>query len=561
MTAVIYPEILSTEILGDPKRRAEVLVYNKLRDSLPDGFHVFYNCDWLDKSGKGTTEDGEADFIIAHENFGFITLEVKGGIISRDEKTHQWYSRGSGGKTYEIKDPVKQARISKHVILNKLKDLLGDKLGFIRTKHAVIFPDSGKPKSGADLGADMPLDIFMFQEDMPTLGTKVFKILMNTPSGSNTSFSSLGRIGIDAITKMFSQGFTLEVSLSSKIKSCEFKILEATTEQNKVLKHLDQNNKMSILGGAGTGKTSLAVEKARQLSLSGKSVLLLCFNAPLAKYLKHILTSFDKVDVYTYHGLCQKYASESGHKLPNIKSDKYNQELPYFLIDAAESLSTLKYDSIIVDEGQDFDSEWIESLSSCLKNPETGIFYFFYDDNQRIYKKYLQNYPAIPKQSFRLFENIRNTKPIFSASKNFYNGGALESLGPEGLAIEWIEIAEDQRNRRLENILNKLKNNEGIASSEIAVLTAKSYENYPNLAIGGHLCCRADDLGADKITLDSIHRFKGLEREVIILVDLNTVLANVQLLYVGFSRARSLLIIMDTPEAIKSLKAQVAVLN
>ncbi len=557
MPAIIHPEILTEDIMSDPKRIAELAVYEALKKTLPDGFYVFYNCNWLDPHKKNNREDGEADFVIAHENFGYIVLEVKGGVISRDEKNRQWYSKSAGNNVYEIKDPIQQARDSKHVILGKLKETLGNRLGYVRTKHAVVFPASGKPKSGSDLGADMPLDIFMFSEDMANLGAKVFKTLLSEPPGTNTKYAPLGKAGIEVLTKLFNQGFSLEPSLLSKIRSCEFKILEATEQQKKLLRQTENNRKMLISGGAGTGKTSLAIEKAKMLAQKEYSVLFLCFNTPLCKYLGDLLNEFKNIHVSTFHQFCLKAAAEAKILLPDKTSDQYWDELPYVLLAALEQNPNIKYDAVIIDEGQDFNNEWLESLTLCQKDPKEGFWYLFYDDNQKIYQQNIGNLQTLSETSFCLFENIRNTKPIFKGSHTFYNGETLESLGPEGLDIEWMEADEQSRDRKLEKLLNKLINNEGISETEIAILTAKSFETYKTLSVGKYACCRADDLDSKKIVLDSIYRFKGLEREVIILIDLNSALNNDQLLYVGFSRARSLLIILDNAETIKNLKPRV----
>ena len=40
-----------------------------------------------------------------------------------------------------------------------------------------------------------------------------------------------------------------------------------------------------IHGHAGTGKTLIAIEKARRLAKAGKSVLLLCYNRPLGEWI------------------------------------------------------------------------------------------------------------------------------------------------------------------------------------------------------------------------------------------------------------------------------------
>ena len=107
--------------------------------------------------------------------------------------------------------------------------------------------------------------------------------------------------------------------------------------------------------------------------------------------------------------------------------------------------------------------------------------------------------------------------------------------------------------------MNRLITTEGVAKSEIAVLTARAHKEYENFSAGKYEFCKADDINSNYIVLDSIHRFKGLEREVVILIDLNLALKNdrLQLLYVGFSRARSLLFVIDDTETIKDLKSYV----
>lgn len=560
MPAVMHPEILTEDVLSDWRRKAEVGVYNALKKTLPEGFYVFYSCRWLDPHRRSNKDNGEADFVVAHEKFGYIVLEVKGGIISRDERTQQWYSKDARNEVHGIKDPIKQALDSRHFILEKLKNSLGN-IGFIRAKHAVVLPGSGRPKSNSDLGADMPLDILMFLEDMPDLGAKVFKTLLSDPPGKDAKHAPLGKAGIDELKKLFSQGFNLEPTLLSKIGSCEFKIEKNTEEQKNLLEQTENNNRMRIYGGAGTGKTSLAIEKAKRLAQSGHSVLFLCFNIPLFKYLDRILSESKNIHIHAYYPFCLKVAKEANVPIPDKNSSKYWEEVPYVLLDALEKKPDMRYDAIIVDEGQDFKDEWFEILEGCLKDQENGFFYIFYDDNQKIYHQHADGSKKMSKSffSFGLSYNIRNSKPIFTGSSAFYQGGTLKSLGPDGDGIEWIEAEQQQRDRKLEKTLNKLINTEGVAKSEIAVLTARTHKTYESFSVGKYEFCKADDINSDYIVLDSIYRFKGLEKKVVILIDLNAALnrKQLQLLYVGFSRARSLLLVIDDPETIKDLKSYV----
>jgi hypothetical protein len=59
-------------------------------------------------------------------------------------------------------------------------------------------------------------------------------------------------------------------------------------------------------GGAGTGKTLLAVEKVRQLAKMDLTVLLLCYNRPLADTLALGLQDEPRVLALSFHQLCDR---------------------------------------------------------------------------------------------------------------------------------------------------------------------------------------------------------------------------------------------------------------
>ncbi|NJO76961.1 MAG: DEAD/DEAH box helicase family protein [Leptolyngbyaceae cyanobacterium RM1_406_9] len=52
-----------------------------------------------------------------------------------------------------------------------------------------------------------------------------------------------------------------------------------------MLNILRYQKRAAIIGGAGTGKTLLAIEKAAQLAESGLRVLFVCYNTNLAKWI------------------------------------------------------------------------------------------------------------------------------------------------------------------------------------------------------------------------------------------------------------------------------------
>ncbi len=76
--AVLWPRKLPRSVLDDPRRRAEVRVYNRLAEVLNDTFHVFYSSPWLGTDRLGNEKDGECDFLVAHPDHGILAIEVRG---------------------------------------------------------------------------------------------------------------------------------------------------------------------------------------------------------------------------------------------------------------------------------------------------------------------------------------------------------------------------------------------------------------------------------------------------------------------------------------------------
>lgn len=555
MPANMYPSVLSKEILSDPKREAEVMVYNALRDELNDSFHIFYNCDWHDTTKRGRDEEGEADFVLAHETYGYLVIEVKGGVVSRDENTRQWYStERKSGKIHKIKNPVQQARTSRHYILNKLKEMHKDSLGFLRCKHCAVFPHSGRPKA-SELGADMPMEIFAFEDDMPQLGKRLIQILLRDPQGTKTNYSPLTKAGIESIYNLFNKGFKLEPTVTTRMHSCEFQIEELTNKQKECLKSLNSCKRLMVAGAAGTGKTCLAIEKSMQLSEEGFEVLYLCHNAALAKYIQKRLLKYPNIKVSHYFKFCMDVAKQLEISLPDENSPDYWNELAMVLLEAEGRDENLLKDAIIIDEGQDFLQDWVDSLETLLRDKESSLFYLFYDDNQKIYNKNKPHPILSNATKYDLYKNIRNSKPIFEVSSLFYKGQKIEAGGPDGLDIELIETSDGARDRALEKCLNKLINNEDIDPNEIAILTARPLNKFEGLTFKTHKTRMADDIDGDGVVVDNIYRFKGLEKEVVILIDLKESIDNQALIYVATSRARSYLIIIDDKSVMDSFSA------
>ena len=557
----IFPPVLPREMREDPRRQAEIRVYDRLRDQL-EGFTVFYHCPWYDENAARGSRDGEADFVVAHPHWGFVVLEVKGGIVSRDENTRIWRSRNKQGHVFEIKNPVEQALVSKHVILRKLRDTWRGKTPFIRAKHGVVLPDSGQPRSANALGADMPLEIFAFTEDMDQLGAKVVKILMTEPAQSETRYGNLGEHGIEILHQLFDRGFELDVGLAALLAADENKILRLTEQQNTYLDLTKTQRRAIFTGGAGTGKTTLAIEKSTRLAQEGAEVLLLCFNNALSAYLLSQVKSSSNITASSFHKFCLSAIARSGISF-NHEGDSdrryFDKILPEALLAALSADDDLRYDAIVVDEGQDFLESWWEPLLLTLKDTD-GTFFVFKDDNQRIYRGTSKKIPGFETDPLHLSINFRNTRSIFRATEKYYEGGDIRPGGPEGKEIEWCPTKLGDEAKEIERTINRLINIEGIPEHDIVVLCACAREKSvlaPGESIGRYETAFSEDFSGKSIRFDSIHRFKGLESKVVILTDMDGAVASSELMYVGLSRARLLLFVVASEATVTKLKNEI----
>jgi hypothetical protein len=75
-----------------------------------------------------------------------------------------------------------------------------------------------------------------------------------------------------------------------------------TEHQAVILDAIQLLNRVEIRGGAGSGKTFLAVEQARRLSAKGQRVALVCYSHGLASYLERITANWNRRQQTAYVG-------------------------------------------------------------------------------------------------------------------------------------------------------------------------------------------------------------------------------------------------------------------
>ena len=312
--ATMFPTPLPAAVTTDAGREAERRVYEALARLLDPEHAVFYSVAWLTRATGPAARDGEADFVIAHSDLGVLVLEVKGGQIGHDQMTGEWHSTDRHDHRHPIRDPFAQATSSHHALEAKLKEHPVIRRFYIRIGHGVVFPDSANPHRPLTPNAEPAITVFA--EDLDHIDACVRR-MFDYWAGSMSRALAPAPGFVQAVTDLLAPRFELPRSLGATIKGDDRELLRLTEDQFRVLDMLSRQRRVAVSGGAGTGKTMLALEKARRLAAEGLEVLLTCYNRPLADYLRQAAGPCERLTIANYHTLCWDMAKAAGNPFPD----------------------------------------------------------------------------------------------------------------------------------------------------------------------------------------------------------------------------------------------------
>ena len=556
--AKMFPE-LSDPDLEQVQSSAEAKVYRALRDRTSADYEVHYSVAWIMRDPQKAAQDGEGDFLVCNPRNGFITLEVKGGGVRCNGQTGEWFSLDRHGHTHLIKDPFRQATKFKYSVLDKLKEhpkwrLLNPPIG---CGHAVFFPDLGSPLPLRQ--PEAPPDVIGCAPDLDTIATWLQRV-EHYWIGISDHTHPLGAAGVQLIRDVFARSFEVRPLLAAHLADEEQTRIRLTDQQMQVLDLLHRRRRAAIFGGAGTGKTVLAVEKAKRLAREGFHTLLTCYNRLLADHLAALCASVENLDVMSFHQLCvqrvQQAKELSGRDLLTEARQSYpgqSSQHDYDVVWPAALSFTVDvldkpYDAIVCDEGQDFREEYWMPLELLLAELDQSPLYIFFDDNQNLYHR-VASFP-IQDEPFCLSVNCRNTQRIHEVAYRYYQG--LPVQPPPILGHVLHILAAPQlltQAKRLQAHLVDLLQKDGIAPDDLIILIADAknkrvyYDALKTLPLP-HSTRWQEEAPQQRgvVRLDTVNRFKGLEASIVFLWGLDGIDAVMQreVLYVGMTRAKSL---------------------
>ncbi|MGQ0468008.1 MAG: NERD domain-containing protein [Sporichthyaceae bacterium] len=524
---------------------AERDVWAALRRNLRDCDVLIANRWFSDEHG-----DSEADLIVALPGAGIAVIEVKGGSVSFDG---QYWRQHDASGTRTI-DPVTQARRAKYALQTYLgKDARWVSRG-ARFGHLVAFPYARVEAGFAmpDCSRSMVLDRYDLEHNPAGL---VWDGLMAQETGAYP----IGEEDAGLLVECLAGRMLPQRDLAAAVADSAAQADLLTQPQGMILRALSALNRVEVRGGAGSGKTWLAVDQARRLSAAGQRVGLLCYSRGLAAYLARRTAGFKRKErpayVGTFHGLAQLWGGPTGADDDGDWENRLPAEMCLLARDLADGK---RFDAFVVDEAQDFADSWWPALFAGMRSEETGGLYAFVDEGQRVFAR--SGGPPVPLVPVLLEENLRNTVPIaesfgpLAPMRMRYRGG-------DGPPVRFVVCAEDEALGAADDAVEELLD-AGWAPGDLALLTTgRRHPEQAERQARGQDTYWQSFWDAEQVFYGHVLGFKGLERGAVVLAVNGFVDAAraKEKLYVGLSRARDELVVCGDPKAIAAVAGDAVV--
>lgn len=572
--AIFFPEFESINKLKQAPTVGELYALEVLK-GLSDDYEIYF---------QPFINGYIPDIVIIRKNFGVLIIEVKDWKLMHYhiDSNDNWILRK---ENIPIKSPIKQVEAYKNDLYNLSVPAL------LR----------GKVKDKKYYGI-VQTAIYFHNENSLSLSNHI-KTNDYCPVFGNDDFS------VEDITKHRFMLRKYENKLFSVNIYKEFKRILMpsfhTLEQAKEVKLSkkqellvkSENKQQKIRGVAGSGKTLVLAQRAVNAHIrhSGK-VLILTYNITLRNYihdnLNRVRKEFHWNNFHIIHYDAFIISEANNHNIKDIENDDLN------LFENVKN-KIQKYQSIFIDEIQDYQEEWIRIIKKYFL-VEGGEFVVFGDEKQNIYDKELDNNKKPNTtikgawtnldQSFRLSNNILKLAENFQSrffSEKYELDKAIpkqDTLDFNKESIEYFKLDNSTTLLSLsEFITEKIKEN-SIQPQDICILSQsnillrgvdfeirkssnqKTYTTFETQEMYQYLKEKKSDviqleneiktirrnkrfnfwMNSGGIKLSTVHSFKGWEiNTLFLIINSKSKYETDEIIYTALTRCRNQLFIIN----------------
>jgi len=491
----------------------ELEVLRTLEQGLPTGFDIFHSVHWAVEREQGL-QVGEIDIAVVSPAGQVLLLEVKAGEVGlQGERLTKSYLNRAG-----VSDVGHQSRRMHNGLLTRIHEagLEGVHIGTL-----LVMPD--QHLTGEVVA--YPRERIVDAAQWPEVCSRAMRAF---PAGS------VGAETRRRLIDFLCNRFELQPDVVTQVQQIQGATVALASGLATWVPQIEHASGVVVVHAtAGSGKTQLALGLMRDAAAQGRRLFYCCFNRPLADHMNELRPA--RAEVGTFHDLCVQHSRRQGLEPAFGQPGVFDQLAAAYAEQAGERVPL--WDTLIIDEMQDFDPTWVQALLQGVK--EGGQVYLLGDPEQQLYQR--EAFDIDNAVTVRCRDNFRSPRkvvefinwlgltaqPVQARSVFAGQSPGVHRYAPPGTgrgaapgAVAVVEAC----------VRDLLK--EGLALDQIVVLTYGRSQSAvlgsPRLA--GHRCRRftgqysaaGDPLWDEgELLVDTLYRFKGQSAPVVVLCEID----------------------------------------
>jgi hypothetical protein len=523
-----------------------------LERALPAAYTVYHGVHWT-RLDQGFSIYGDIDFVIVNAAGDMLAIEQRSGFL--EEGPHGLVTRHRGR---DRNVAVGIAR-SRHALQSRLAArLAGAPGGGVPGLEYLLYCPDHFVRQPHTAGIEPDRIV-----DAATRDRLVPRIQAILPPGEHGARAA-------EVHRFLRDEIKLEADVSARLGLARERVTRVAGGLTQWARALDFSPyRLRVVGTAGSGKTQLALAEYRASIEAGRRPLYVCFNRPLADHLARIAPEGGLA--CTFHHLCERVLSEYGERPDYAMPDAFDA-----MIARAAELdipAALRFDTLIVDEGQDFSPAWAEQLWRHARDDARLIW--LEDPMQNLYGRAPIELPGWVTLHAR--SNFRSPRPVVRMLQSLLEGvmpGAehIEAASPfdaDEVELLVYDGAHPLTHRVKEAI--RLCFAAGFRTEDVAIVSWRGRDQSELLRhdrlganalrsfTGQYDLLGQPEYSAGDVLIESVYRFKGQSAPAVILAEIDFETLDeraLRKLFVGATRAMMKLVLVLSERAERQLRAR-----
>lgn len=531
------------------RERATLTLFER---ALPAAYTVYHGVHWT-RLDQGFSIYGDIDFVIVNAAGDMLAIEQRSGFL--EEGPHGLVTRHRGR---DRNVAVGIAR-SRHALQSRLAARLAGAPGggAPGLEYLLYCPDHFvRQPHTAGIEPDRIVDAATRDRLVPC-------ILAILPPGEHGARAT-------EVHRFLRDEIKLEADVSARLGLARERVTRVAGGLTQWARALDFSPyRLRVVGTAGSGKTQLALAEYRATIEAGRRPLYVCFNRPLADHLARIAPEGGLA--CTFHHLCERVLAEHGERPDYAMPDAFDA-----MIARAAELdipAALRFDTVIVDEGQDFSPAWAAQL--WRHAGEDARLIWLEDPMQNLYARTPIELPGWVTLHAR--SNFRSPRPVVRMLQSLLEGvmpGAehIEAASPfdaDEVELLVYDAAHPLTQRVKEAI--RLCFAAGFRTEDVAIVSWRGRDQSELLRhdrlganalrsfTGQYDLLGQPEYSAGDVLIESVYRFKGQSAPAVILAEIDFETLDeraLRKLFVGATRAMMKLVLVLSERAERQLRAR-----